>query len=286
MMKHAENKSIDIRPYKESDLSKLEQLDMFSVLQIKHHKGVKTENVLCAFENENMIGAGILILFQDNRAEFYTYADNNVTVKTMLADCLIGRFFELQKENHQSMVLRACHFSDELEEIQFLLSKGFKTDNTIMWLKYDLSGEIAHYAIPDEVEIKPYEFNGESMTEYLKAAEAAELLPQKDSADSWFRTGAPGFSCFAAFHNDKVIGSATILDISQACGATEFIFVLPSYRRKNIARELIATALTELKKRGKKEASLTVFGTNLPAVNLYLSMGYRVAGSMIELKCR
>ena len=278
-----ESGSITVRPYTESDLNQLERLDMFIVLQIKYHGGVKGENVFCAIENNNVTGAGILTLFREGRAEFSVYADDPA-VKEALTECLIGRFLELHKENNAKIVLRTCRSSDKLTEIQFFLSKGFRTDNMILLLKYDLSGPIAHYSIPGEVEIKPYEFTDESMPKYLKAAEDAGLLPLKDSADSWFRTGAPGFACFAALHNGEVIGSATILDVPEECGVTEFIFVLPSFRRNNIARELIATALSELQNRGKKEARLTVFGANWPAVNLYLSMGYRLTDSLVELK--
>lgn len=282
MIKNITNTGMNIRPYQESDLNQLEQLDMFTVLQIKYHGGVKSENVFCALENDIIIGAGLLTLYRDDKAEYYVFA-NNPDAKKMLTECLIERFLELKKENNK-LVLRVCLRSDENEEIQSLLNKGFYTDNTIFWLKYDLSKNIAHYPIPDEVKIKPYEFNGESMPKYLKAAEEAGLLPIKDSADSWFRTGAPGFICFTALCNNDVIGSVTIFDTSEECGATEYIFVSPCYRRINIARELIATALTELQKRGKKEAALTVFGTNLPAINLYLSMGYYLTGNIIELK--
>lgn len=273
-----------IKPYEESDLGNLEQLDMFTALQIKYHGGVNAKNVFCAFENENITGAGLLTLFQDARAEIYTYA-NDASTKEILTDCLIKRFIELQRENNK-MVLRICHSSDELEEIEFLLRKGFCADNAIMCMKYDLSKEIARHSIPDEIEIKPYEFSGGSISEYINAAEEARLFPLKDSADAWFRTGAPGFTCFTAIHKGKVIGSVTIFDISEDQGATEFIFTSPSYRQKNIARELIATALTELKTRGKKQASLTVFGTNSPAISLYLSMGYCLTGSIIEFKYR
>lgn len=282
MIKVFENFNINIRPYEEPDMNQLEQLDTFIALQIKYHGGVKSENVFCAIENDNIIGAGLLTLFQDEKAEFYTFADAPA-ITEMLTECLIKRFVQLKKENSK-LVLRTCRRSDEIAEIQFLLNRGFNATNTIFWLKYDLSGNITHYSIPGEVEIKTYEFDGESMPKYLKAAEESGLIPIKDPADSWFRMGAPGFTCFTALYNDNVIGSVTIFDTSEECSATEFIFVSPRYRRKNIAKELIATALSELKKRSRKEASLSVFGTNLPAINLYLSMGYYLTGSIIELK--
>ena len=272
-----------IKPYNESYLSQLERIDAFIVLQLKYHGGIKAENVFCAIVNDIVVGVGMLIIFQGSRAEFSVYSDDP-DVKQALIERLITRFIELRKESDSKLVLRVCRFSNEFDDIQFLLSKGFRTDSTILFLKRDLSGEISHYPIPDDVEIRPYEFDNESMLKYIKAAEDSGLLPLKDIHDSWFRTGAPGFACYTAFYKDDIVGSVTIFDVSEVRAATEFIFVAPIYRRKNIARELIATALFESRSRGKKEASLTVYGSNSPAINLYLSMGYSLAGSLIELK--
>jgi GNAT superfamily N-acetyltransferase len=282
-----------LRAYTESDMCRIQQINAFLALQIKYHGGVQRENIICAVENDMIIGAGILVIQQDILdiekviVDFYTYSDENhqkdSSLTPMIMDVLIARFIELQANDHtHSMYLRAFRMSDELFSIQVLLNRGFTINSVIPWLKCDLSNDCFQYSLPDEIRIAKYEFDAASMQKYLEAAASAGLHT-KGAPDSWFRSGAPGFACFAALHNDEVVGAISIWDISAECGATEFIFVVPSYRRRNIAKGLIATAFDELRKRGKKEASLTVHGLNMHAIKLYLSLNYHLVGNIIEL---
>jgi ribosomal protein S18 acetylase RimI-like enzyme len=284
---------MELRAYAESDMCRIEQINAFLALQIKYHGGVQRENIICAIENDMIVGAGILVLQQDIMeiekiiVDLYTYSDenhqNDSSLTPMMTDGLIVRFIELQAADHaHAMYLRAFRMPDELLSIQLLLCRGFTINGVIPWMKCDLSNNCAQYSIPDEIRIERYEFDAASMQKYLEAA-ASSGLHTNGAADSWFRTGAPGFACFAALHNNEVVGAISIWDTSADCGATEFIFVVPSYRRRNIAKGLIATAFDELRKRGKKEASLTVHGLNLRAIKLYLSLNYHLVGNIMEL---
>jgi len=90
-----------------------------------------------------------------------------------------------------------------------------------------------------------------------------------------------------SFHNLKgTYDTRTIYTtwlIEDTHSATENIFVVPNWRRKNIAKELISTALRDLKQNGKTIATLCTKGTNKDAIKLYLSYGYTLYYNLIEL---
>ena len=167
--------------------------------------------------------------------------------------------------------------------MQFFLQKGFSICSVIPVLKYDLLQETKHYNIPDGVHINEYSFNNESIRKYFHADLIASGVPQSE-ADIKFMTGDPSFKCFVATCNSEVVGAISVWNITDKRAATENIFVIPSYRRNNIARELIATAFDELKGRGMEIATLSMSGTNLSAMKLYLSCGYSLYYNLIEMQ--
>lgn len=60
------------------------------------------------------------------------------------------------------------------------------------------------------------------------------------------------------------------------------VAVLPDYRRRGIARRLLARSVEELRERGAEKASLSVIDQNVPAYSLYESLGFVHYGGMIE----
>ncbi|MEO7002337.1 MAG: GNAT family N-acetyltransferase [Ktedonobacterales bacterium] len=59
------------------------------------------------------------------------------------------------------------------------------------------------------------------------------------------------------------------------------VAVLPAYRRRGIARQLVETAIVFAQKRGATSLALDVIADNLPAVTLYTSLGFtRVMDSL------
>ena len=80
-----------------------------------------------------------------------------------------------------------------------------------------------------------------------------------------------------ALDGEKVVGyvgSQTVL------GETDMmnIAVDPAYRRQGIARKLIEGLIEALKERGSHSLMLEVRAGNAPAIALYESMGFAVAG--------
>lgn len=283
-----------LRKYKATDLDAVEKINSFCAISIRYHKGIKEENILTVVDdNEKPIGVGYLRFDENfcakgkNLIEFPTALDEshqgNTSADSLLVDGLIKRYrgikdITLEKE----ICLRICCETDEIKSMQFFIEKGFSLNAVIPVLSYNLLQETKHFKIPEDVQISEYSFNRESIKKYINADLAASGIPESE-AEIRFKTGNPNFKCFVATCNSEVVGAISVWNISDTRAATENIFVIPAYRRKNIARELIATAFDELKARGMEIATLSMRGTNLPAMKLYLSCGYSLYYNLIEM---
>lgn len=111
-----------------------------------------------------------------------------------------------------------------------------------------------------------------------------EAFEVEDSANELrFIAGGEDSHVFAVMKKNRVIAAVTLWKITKFRAATENIFCAAEYRNKGITSTLIKYVLGYLKERGYKEASLTVFGDNLPATQLYFKLGYELEGNMLEL---
>ena len=279
-----------IRNFIDHDLNAIERMDGFAALQIRHHRGIRQDNIVCAVEDEALLGFGFLTMNYGigtkgkHRVDMTTRTNGtNTAANSLLTDALIARFSEIsRKEPEQDMCLRVCIETGEIQGMQFLLEKGFALSGIIPVLKYDLMQTAKEQAIPEDIRLRKLDFNDQSMKAYLEA----DFLASDDVesvASAWFRTGDPSYACYAAFCGNRIVGALSIWDLTEERAATENIFVIPAFRRKNIARALIALAFDELKKRDRKLATLSVRGTNLPAIKLYLSCGYSLYYNLLEM---
>ncbi|TCL59846.1 acetyltransferase (GNAT) family protein [Kineothrix alysoides] len=285
-----------LRKYVREDLDSIAQINPFAAVQLQYNQSILPENIVCAECDGSVIGVGFLLLHQTLETQklqitFSTYTDNehqdNIEADGLLMDGLINRFHQIKKEKPDITVrLRECCETDEIDDMQFFIHKGFSIHSAIPVLKYDLTKEIAHYKIPEAITIQKLTFDETNMKAYLDADSLSSREWEYEcEADIWFNTGDPSFSCYAAICDGKIIGAISIWNISEERAATENIFVIPEFRRKNIARELISTALEELKNSNLKIATLSVNGANLPAMKLYLSSGYSLYYNLIEMLC-
>ncbi|MGE5579262.1 MAG: GNAT family N-acetyltransferase [Bacillota bacterium] len=283
------------RRYCEDDLGSIEKINMYCALSIRYHRDVKPENVLCVVgENGEIAGVGYLkptqIEADAKRVfEISTFVDNvsadghGFAIEGILVDGFIRRANEMElMEPGEDVRLRCFCEADEIDRMQLLMEKGFYPNAVIPVLKYDLHRETKHYQIPDTVQIRELSFKDDEIAKYVSADLMTGESPQS-RAEIRFKSGDPSFKCFIAVCNAEVVGAVSVWDISEERAATENIFVIEPYRRKNIARELLATALDELKGRGKKIATLSVRGTNVPAIRLYLSCGYTLYYNLVEM---
>ena len=60
------------------------------------------------------------------------------------------------------------------------------------------------------------------------------------------------------------------------------VAVLPEYRRRGIARQLLKRSLDEIRERAGEKASLGVIDRNVPAYALYTSLGFEHYGGVVE----
>lgn len=281
-----------LRKFVKEDLDLIEQAVPFFAVQIKYNQGILKENIVCVEKDNQIIGVGFLTLHQtlnihSLKVTFSTYITDkykdNFEVESRLMDGLQKCFYELKEQKSGAkLYLKEYCETDEIRYMQFLLDKGFSINIAIPILKYDLSHNIIHYEIPTDITIQKLEFNESNMKDYLYANSLATIDMDAET-DMWFNTGNPSFTCYVAKCDNKIVGAISVWNISDERGATENIFVIPEYRRKNIARELIATAFEDLKKRDLKIATLSLGGTNLRAMKLYLSLGYLLYYNLIEM---
>lgn len=283
-----------LRDYCADDLNFIERINSFCAICIKYHRDVAPENILCVVDEKNdVIGVGYLTFSREkqtidsNKIEFSTYLDKahtgDMIIEGLLVDGLIRKYHSIRDNfPEKKLCLRICCETEEIEDMQLFLEKGFSLHSVIPVMKYDLNKKTEHFQIPDDVEIQELPLTEEWICKYINADYLASGNPES-LADVLFKSGNPSFKCFVAKCNSEVVGAISVWNLTDERAATDNIFVSEAFRRKNIARELIATAFDELKKRGMKTATLSVKGTNLRAMKLYLSCGYSLFYNLIEM---
>ncbi|MFC2083153.1 GNAT family N-acetyltransferase [Candidatus Bipolaricaulota bacterium] len=98
-----------------------------------------------------------------------------------------------------------------------------------------------------------------------------------------FRDGMRGH----AWEEDGVLAAATIYHRLGATSAWDIstVGVLPDYRRRGFARQLLEETLRDIRARGGKQISLGVIAQNIPARSLYRSLGFEDFGGFIKYAC-
>lgn len=163
------------------------------------------------------------------------------------------------------------------------MTHGFALYKTVLIMKFDLSQEIKDFPVAPNVVIKQSDLeNEEEIKKYFIASKLSQNGNCLNLASVRRTKHFPGCALFNAYSADELIGSVMTYSVTEERSATENIFVVPSWRRKGIAKACIITALKHLKAQGQKEASLTVRQDNKGAINLYLSLGYRMLDTMYE----
>ena len=156
--------------------------------------------------------------------------------------------------------------------------------------------EAAPFAFEDresrEIELRPYDGSDdefEALVEMYVAfdpADRAQGIPPagEDRVYDWLETiFAEGLNV-AAFHGDEVAGHATLVPDESHGEPGEHayelaIFVLQTYQRAGIGRELLETLLGYGAREGVDRVWLTVERWNKAAVALYRDVGFETCGS-------
>ena len=287
-------------PFMQEHLPQLQSIDMLLWLSLQYNGDVDPVNAFVVMDDtDTPIGAGYVAydaswyaapFIQVPRRLLYTVqtrAEHPLApqARVLLTQALIDRAQVLAGAHPEwSVRLTAYCMDDDPADAQFFLEQGFAMVRPIPVLRYDLTGPLPEVALPDEVRIVQRAIDEDFVQAYHAADSLASDGQPGSVAELWFRSGAEGFTCYAAMAGEEVIGSISIWPITQERGATENIFVTPAFRRKGVARAMIAHGLAELAQRGHTYATLSVLGDNLRAIRLYLSCGYTLWCHLVEMQ--
>jgi GNAT superfamily N-acetyltransferase len=202
--------------------------------------------------------------------------DGDSTIKDNLLEKIIQRGWEIKsEENRDCAAVGATYFAQGQNCIDYLKSHGFAHFETMLAMRRNLSEPIPIVERIATIEIKSWKMEKRSeKLAYLQARELAfeyplgsvELLEHFSRSELW-----QGGTSFAAFADQgKII--ASIMALSN--GLLDYVFVIPEWRRKGIAKILVAKALDFLRSNGHSQAWLEVYSHNQAAINLYHQFGF------------
>jgi ribosomal protein S18 acetylase RimI-like enzyme len=211
-------------------------------------------------------------------------------IKDQLFERLLLRAREVTDEfpGHQ-VHLAFQYFPSEAASIEYVHSKGCRHTESVFTMRRDLLDEIS--SLPPsplgEITIRPWRMKSEAEQQlYVQARN--ECFPEAPiELEEWqYFMQSPQWSVgtsFAAFDGDELVGNIALFwdqaenqKTGRKIGFTEYIFVRPEWRGKNIARSLINAGLAYLKQHGLAEAHLEVRAQNESALRLYVDLGYEV----------
>lgn len=293
-----------IRNYEEHDANQIAKFDFISMLAYRFNGDYTSDNIFCAVSEEGEVLASAHIapdqswaLIEDTNKsldfEFKLQMDlainENMTVPQEaveeLTDSVMFRAKMIRNQYpNKKITLRHTISSDDIEEMDFYLSKGFIAKQNHLVMKRDLTEPIPQFPLPPNIKVMNWKMETQEEQEmYLRAEAAGDPNGICWSLNhlKWTKSGAE-WDTFTAFDGNNVVGSVMTWGLGEERSATENIFVLPDWRRKGIAKALITEALTFLKEKGKSQATLGVFGDNRKAISLYQSLGYRMFYTIIE----
>lgn len=302
---------IKIRNYSEEYDEQIKALSMVTFFTIKYHQDTIADSVCLAFDGEKLVGTGYLkagatflkIDAEDLRyyfihAEFMADeeadAESQVVASGMLLEELIRRFDAVQdKYPGKRLILRLWCQAQQTDYLEFLMAYGFRLMRVTPILVRTLTDEDADVFTAKASNVISLK-NGEKLEirecdPYDEAFARAytvtnrEAFEVEDSLNELrFVMGGADSHVFAVMKGERVIAAVTTWLITDERAATENIFCAEDYRHMGVTSTLLGYVFGFLKDKGYEEGSLTVFGDNQPAMQLYLKLGYEVEGTLLE----
>ena len=258
-------------------------------------------NVFCAVdENGNLEGYAPLypVLMRERNSSLpHTLwvevktnpaCEDSNEIKDQLFERLLIRARELTDDYPgHPIYLTFQYFPSESASIAYVLSKGCQYTESVFTMRRDLSTEIPSLLPPQGIVIRCWRMESQAeQQQYVQARN--ECFPEApiDVGEWQYFMQSPQWSVgttLAAFDGNELIGNVAVFwdepeneRSGQKIGFTEYIFVRPGWRGKNIARRLICAGLEHLQQQGMAEAHLEVRVKNQGALHLYLDLGYEV----------
>lgn len=251
-------------------------------------------NVICAFEQEELVGYGVLhpapadptsskdipnmiwiyIRFEPDRFDLL-----NIQIAIYERILQKSREYASTWEGRKTRI-GISYPETRTDEIAFFAEMGFQHFDTLLQLRRDLSTRIPDVVIPAGITIQRWPLTTDQ--EKLKYISAATLaFPQAPQSladlDFYIDSWKGGLPIIAFDGMGEIAGGLMAFWYREDIGITEDIFVLSQWRRKGIARCLIGEGIRYLRENDIHTAWLEVKESNLPAVKLYETMGYIIA---------
>ena len=252
-------------------------------------------NVLCAHDRKkNMVGYGALFP-SPAEADSPSEIPNTIWIHIRV-DPTSDDFCFIREQLYNKMCQRAAHYGNKWdgrksriaisypesleEEISFFRQMGFKEFNALVQMSRDLTIELPKkIQLPGELAIRQWNGTDEGVLAQYATVEAQIFQHDPRTVDElrfYFQSWESGTPFTAFDQTKKIVGSVMAYWYGNKYGITEDIFVIPEWRGQGIAKYLICEGLQYLARNGIEQAGLEVKESNVPACQLYSSLGYEI----------
>ncbi len=252
------------------------------------------ENVFCVFERDELTGYGVLIPSPakidsetdiPNKIWIYIRVDPESRDINEIQEILYQRILEKSLQYSQRWKGRRTRMAisypeTRQEEILFFRQKGLTYFDALLQMNRDLSVPLPRFVLPDGVVLRRWPMETRKEKQQYISAEAVVFPHSPRSVDEiefYIGSWAGGTPVTAFDREGGIVGSMMAYWYGVRNGVTEDIFVMPGWRRRGIARCLLAEGINYLVENGVACAWLEVKESNTSAVRLYESLGYLVA---------
>ena len=260
-------------------------------------KNSMRKNMLEAYdESKNLVGEAVISPFMSSeifdQPRLNIYIDisvkdmaDKIEIKDQLLYELINRgktIAKKEKEQNKNLEVKFYHccFSDDRENIEYYSSKeGFKYDEGMHILKLEIGEDKVETTQIKEIEFVNLELSDdEEINELVK--KQGEIFASGYSVDDLKKIESENeYFSIAAKHKGEIVGNVMVIvkeneDNSQY-GWIDDMFVSKGYRRLGIGRNLMLAAINKLRILNVKESRLEVWSSNIRAIDMYNSVGYK-----------
>ncbi len=305
---------IELTSYDPRFDEELTAFDVQMAAEIRFHGDVMPESVCIALADGQVAGVAYIIRhatflhLRKNLEYYYLHGvckalpghPEEVEISDALLEDLKETYRRTQAEHPgKRIALRMWCGAEKTDYAEYLMAHGFKMSRIMPVMVRKLNGGTEnekpadgqndltgtdelrkHFPLPDGYEIREMQLTDDFTAEYRKVNGAAFSLP--DSMEELRFYTAGGARIFAVTRGESLAAALTTWRVSDTRAATENIFCRPSLKRKGLTSALIVHVLNLLKEEGYEEASLSLFGENQPAFQLYEKLGYEVQGFILE----
>ncbi len=246
-------------------------------------------------ENNTLVGEALISPFMSSeifeRPRLNIFIDisvkdieDKIEVKDLLFNEIINRgkiIGEKEKEKDISIEVKIYHccFSYNKENIDYYSSKeGFKYDEGMHILKLEIGKEKIEATKIQGIEFVSLELSDEDEIRQL-VEKQNKIFASGYSVDDLKKIQRENrYFSIAAKDKGEIVGNVMVLirekEDNSSYGWIDDMFISKGYRKLGIGRNLMITAINNLRSLSINESRLEVWSSNIRAVGLYNSVGY------------